>query len=482
MKSNSDFLFPNNKLKKNIINNSLITENDPVVSYHYRDINKFLRFNEGENRYKEIINNVINDYENKKILTKFKDFYNKNKKNKYIDFVCDNDKNIKMINSDITLISVGGYGQIYKINDDTCLKINLEDVDYDHEFEIPKQLSRMPNDTIKKLILTPYSIIKNCKFSGLLNIININVFFVYIIYILLFKKKLNTADIEKKLTKHSINHEFNELFVSNEKKKINTAIDLYNFFCLYYLKHEEHINILKYLPRLINMFKNKQGNLKDIGYIILMPLLKSNSVSLLLDEESKQIDNKKGTKAYKVIKHFYRILFLQMSLLVLNINDVTEFTHNDFKADNVLVDAMDDPYELSYKNSIFKFSERFVFKLADFDFSLLKEYTQNNKLKNKTLFKETNWLTDIHFFIHSLFYYISKDEYLSDKFFFDTLFNKFISPYCNITVTKLLSTTTCVQKKDSKEFCISGRLVKQKYVDISELENFIHSELFKEWM
>lgn len=94
-----------------------------------------------------------------------------------------------MINSDITLISVGGYGQIYKINDDTCLKINLEDVDYDHEFEIPKQLSRIPNDTIKKLILTPHAIIKNCKFSGLLNIININVFFVYIIYILLFKKK-----------------------------------------------------------------------------------------------------------------------------------------------------------------------------------------------------------------------------------------------------------------------------------------------------
>lgn len=482
MKSNSEFLFTNNKLKKNIINNSSITQNDPVVSYHYRDINKFLTFNKGENRYREIINNVINDYENKKILIKFKDFYSKNKKNKYIDFVCDNDKNIKMINSDIILISVGGYGQIYKINDDTCLKINLEDVDYDHEFEIPKQLSRIPNDTIKKLILTPYAIIKNCKFSGLLNIININVFFVYIIYVLLFKKKLNTSDIEKKLTKHSIKHEFNELFINNEKKKINTAIELYNFFCLYYLNHEEHINILKYLPRLTNMFKNKQGIVKDIGYIILMPLLKSNSVSLLIDEESKNIDNKKGIKAYKVIKHFYRILFLQMSLLVLNINDITEFTHNDFKADNVLVDAMDDLYELTYKNSTFKFSERFVFKLADFDFSLLKEYTPNKKLKDKALFKETNWLTDIHFFTHSLFYYISKDEYLSDKNFFDILYNKFISPYCNITISKLLSTTTCVQKKDSKEFCISGRLVKQKHVDITELEKFIHSESFKEWM
>lgn len=482
MKSKSEFLFLNNKLKKNIIDNSLAAQCDPVVSYHYRDINKFLTFNKGEVRYKEIINNVINDYENKKNLTKFKDFYSKNKKNRYVDFVCNNDRNIKMINSDITLISVGGYGQIYKINDDTCLKINLEDVDYDHEFEIPKQLSRIPNDTIKKLILTPHAIIKNCKFSGLLNIININVFFVYIIYILLFKKNLNTSDIEKKLTKHMINHEFNDLFVNNEKKKINTAIDLYNFFCLYYLKQEEHINILKYLPRLTNMFKNKQGNVKDTGYIILMPLLKSNSVSLLIDEESKTIDNKKGIKAYKVIKHFFRILFLQMSLLVLNINDVTEFTHNDFKADNVLVETMDDSYELSYKNSTFKFSERFIFKLADFDFSLLKEYTENNKLKNKTLFKETNWLTDIHFFTHSLFYYISKDEYFSDKIFFDTLYNKFINPYCNITVTKLLSTTTCVQKKNSKEFCMSGRLVKQKHIDIIELEKFIHSESFKEWM
>lgn len=169
MKSKSEFLFLNNKLKKNMIDNSLAAQCDPVVSYHYRDINKFLTFNKGEVRYKEIINNVINDYENKKNLTKFKDFYSKNKKNRYVDFVCNNDRNIKMINSDITLISVGGYGH--------------------HEFEIPKQLSRIPNDTIKKLILTPHAIIKNCKFSGLLNIININVFFVYIIYILLFKKK-----------------------------------------------------------------------------------------------------------------------------------------------------------------------------------------------------------------------------------------------------------------------------------------------------
>lgn len=46
-------------------------------------------------------------------------------------------------------------------------------------------------------------------------------FFLFILFIFYYlKKNLNTSDIEKKLTKHMINHEFNDLFVNNEKKKL----------------------------------------------------------------------------------------------------------------------------------------------------------------------------------------------------------------------------------------------------------------------
>lgn len=474
MENLSNYLIVDNKLKKDVFS-------DPVFTYHYNDISRFLIFKDGQDRYTEIMSNVIKDYEDNKLLIKFKNNIHNIKK--YITFECKYEThNMKMSDSEITLISVGGYGQIYKISDDVCLKINLAKEDFDHEYEIPKQLSKMENNTIKQLILTPYSIIKHCKFTGLLNILHINIFFVYIIHAIIYKQGISAEEIEEKLNSYTIKNQFNKLFNTSNKQKLKNATDLYNFFCSYYLNEDEHINILKFLPRLTSMFRNKDGKLKETGFIILMPLLKSNSISLRINKDTKKIDNINGVRSYLVYPEIYRMLFLQMSLLLLNINDVTNFTHNDFKADNVLVDEASSPYELRYKNNVFKFTEYFKFKLADFDFSLLQEYTPNYKLTNKQMFKETYWLTDIHFFIHSLFFFISSDEYKSDKMFFDKLHDKFIQPYCNISISKLLSGDSCIKKKYSKVYCNSGRLFTNEQLDIYHLHNFIISDLFKKWM
>jgi hypothetical protein len=476
MENLSNYLIVNNELKKKSFS-------DPVQVFHYHDINKFLVFENGQERYIDIINNVISDYENNSILSNFKEYIKDPGKKQYIIIEYKaNTPLIKMVNSDITLISVGGYGQIYKISDDVCLKINLEKEDHYHEFEIPKHLSRIANETMKELILFPYSIIKHCKFMGLINILQINIFFIYFIYCIVNKIKPTEKEIEKKLNSYNIKEEYKQLFKTTNEKALEKAVDLYNFFCVTYLTHEEHINILKYMPRLVSMFKDKHGNIKENGFMILMPLLKSNSIALRINKETKKIDNINGVKACQVYKHFYRMLFLQMSILLLNINNTTNFTHNDFKADNVLVDDANPPYELKYKKNIFKFNEYFIFKLADFDFSLLQEYTTNSKLTDKELFKETTWLTDIHFFIHSLFFFISGDEYKSDKLFFNKLHEYFIKPYCNITIDKLLSGESNIKKKDSKIYCNSGRLINHERLNISYLHDFITSNLFKEWM
>lgn len=476
MEKISNYLVVNNKLKKNAFT-------DPINAFHYHDINKFLEFENGQTRYFEILNNVINDYESKYLSKYFIEYMkNEDRKNYIIIEKKGNEIILKMVNSEITLISVGGYGQIYKISDDVCLKINLENEDRYHEFEIPKHLSQIANETTKELILFPYSILKHCKFNGLVNILQINIFFVYIIYCIKFKIEPTEKELEKKLNNYNIKKEYNILFKTNDMRQLEHAVNLYNFLCVKYLSPEEHINILKYLLRMISIFRDKHGSIKENGFIILMPLLKSNSINLRINKETKKIDNVNGIKSYIVYKYFYRMLFLQMSILILNINDNTTFTHNDFKADNILVDDADPPYELKYKKTVFKFNEHFKFKLADFDFSILDEYTVNSKLTDKEMFKKTNWLTDIHFFIHSLFYFISSDEYKSDKVFFNKLHDYFIKPYCNIDINKLLSGESTIKKKDSKIYCNSGRLVNYESPNISKLYEFITSNLFKEWM
>lgn len=473
------------KLNYNVLDKSKMDVfRDPIQTYHYHDINKFLKFSGGFKGYFKILKTVLEDLDSGDWNEKYKKYIKLNEGVEYITTDLTNSfPRIQMQNGEITLISVGGYGQIYKISDDVCLKINLEKEDRYHEFEIPRHLSRIANETVKELILFPYSIIKQQRFSGLVYIIQLNVFFVYIINCIVMKKKITEKEIENKINLESIKQEFTEIFQTKDKNILNESINLYNFFINTYLGSDNHINILKYLPRLVNMFRDKNNQIKDNGFIILMPLLKSNSISLYINKDTKKIDNVNGVRSYLVYKYFYRSLFLQMSILLLNINDITNFTHNDFKADNVLVGEATKPYTLKYKNRIFKFDEHFIFKLADFDFSLLQEYTTNEKLTNKEMFKETNWLTDIHFFIHSLFYFISKDEYVSDKIFFDCLHEKFIKPYCNIGIKKLLSGESYIKKKDSKIYCNSGRLVNQTNLpDISDLYKFITSSLFKKWL
>lgn len=295
-------------------------------------------------------------------------------------------------------------------------------------------------------------------------------------------KKINLEKIIEKTESYDIDTEYNYLFNSNSKNEnsLKEYCDIYNFILSTYTKKEVRIGVIKNLPRILKMFKNNGQKLNNKGFIIFMPLLKAQSMTLLVNKETGKIDNENGVRAYLVYKNYHRMLFLQMSILILSINEHTKFVHNDFKPDNMLVENKNESYELNYKNLSYVFNEPFIFKLADFDFSLISDF-ENKKIENRKKFINNTWLSDIHYFVHLLFFFISSEEYESDKTFFNSIHREFIKPYCNISIDDLLFNKPSVKKFNVNDKCSEGRLIIENEVNIENLSNFINTDLFSFW-
>lgn len=458
--------------------------NDDVQNTNYHNINKFINYSGGSKAYNDVILKLYEDVNNCMFARNFEKYSRKKNKEIFLTYYKDSKNRIflKMLNIPVTLIGIGGYGQIYKLSEDICIKINIETTDSYHEYEIPKSLSTIIDDDIKELVLYPSSIMKNCVFNGLCNTVQLNIVFVYIIYCIVMDKKVSKEEIENKTRNYNIDTEFNYIFSLDPKneKFLKESCDMYNFIISNYMKKENRIGVIKNLPRILKMFHTPGNQIKNKGFIIFMPLLKSQSMNLLLNKETGKIDTEHGIRAYLVCKNYHRMLFLQMSILILSINKRTKFVHNDFKPDNMLVETKTEPYELNYEEKTFIFNEPFVFKLADFDFSIMNNFS-NKKIENRKNFINNTWLSDIHYFVHLLFYFISSEEYESDKVFFDSIHNKFIKPYCNISVQDLLFKKGVVKKINEHVKCLDGRLMINKEVDIKILSDYIDSELFSIW-
>lgn len=96
---------------------------------------------------------------------------------------------------------------------------------------------------------------------------------------------------------------------------------------------------------------------------------------------------------------------------------------------NILVFNKDSTLSLSYKYKgkcmNINFYEKFIFKINDFDFSNYNTYT-NLKISNSELSKNDHWIYDIHFFVHSMIKFISKDKLIKiDKPLYENLIKFF---------------------------------------------------------
>lgn len=428
---------------------------------YYETLKKFF-FMKNEIRYYDIINNIHNDFVLKKIDSKFK-----NNKKKHIS------------NSDLELIGIGGYGQIYKLNSNICVKLNLTQKEEYHEYNIPLIIKKIDNE-LGDMIIQPYTLIKNCVFNGILNMIQLNILMVYFTYCYVFNKSYSSFDMKNKLKDYNIDKEYKALFKNNDKNIVNKSFEFFNFLNCNYLNPDEQIKIISFLLQVIKSFKKKNVVQKN-GFLILMPYAEGNiSVRLYLNSLTKEIDNN-GVKAFYIYKDINRLLFLQISLFILKIKKHTVFLHNDLKPDNVLTVSINDnvPRIINYKNNSFHFYEHFMFKISDFDFSVLPCYLENKKVANSKLAKNRSWFIDIHNFVHKIFSYITEEEINADIFFFKKLHETFIFPFCGLAFTEMKNNVKI--NKSSEDICIEGMYMKNIMPEIELLEIFILSDLFTRW-
>lgn len=450
-----------------VLYKSKIIGNSDLYYYFLKKIKFFFYFNDV--LYENIILNIITDLNTNKFDVKEINAFIKN--NKY-----------NLIKKEIKLIGIGGYGMIFKLSDEYCLKVNIIDnIDSYHEFEIPQILYKL-NDGIDNLITNPLTLIKNLPFDGLIYYIQFNIFLLYITYLYIYNKKFDSNYLNETLL---INYDINKIYKSlfhGTKQTQKSAIIFFLYLRYKYLKYKVNINCLNHLLKITKVLTKK--TFKKEGFIIILPLAKTISVDIKCNPNTKQINMLNGQQGYLCYKYIYRVLVLQICLCLLKINSKIKFIHNDLKPDNILVFITNNPYKINYEDIKYKFDLPFIFKLTDFDFSVLDKIS-NNKIKNTDLINNKfYWLHDIHFFIHRLFFYLKNEEILNDIDFFKYTYETFITPFCfkkfdknNIEKNK----SFYIIKNKNKVICNEGRYYGNNKPNKDLLVNFISSEWFDLW-
>lgn len=423
------------------------------VCFYYDKIVNLIFFN--EKRYIKIIKNLIDDYNDS--------LFCKADLNKYYE-IYTNTPNI------IKLVAVGGFGQVYQLNKDTAIKLCYSDLKNYSEFEIPQEIVNI-DSSLENNILLPTSILKECKFTGFLNIFQIHIVIIYIIYCIIESKKFNCNIMYLKLKNYDIVNEYKTIF--SNKNNNQRASELFFYFFFKYLKKGEQIFII---DEMLNLCKFLKRNQTTNGYILFSPLAEEISTYIFLNPSSLALD-KSGIKAPEVFFNYYRVFILQVFLTLLKINFYIKFAHNDLKPDNILVYEVHNEYIISYQNLDYFFDLKYIFKISDFDLSSIDK-KKNIKLKHTKFESNKSWFTDIHFFIHKLFLYISKREVELDLDFFLFLHETFILPYCKISFDDMKKDR--IVKENKNIICCNGLYYKSDF-PISILEKFIQSEFFDEW-
>lgn len=459
--------------------NSFIQKNskDETALLHEDTLQLFLSFS-SEKRFNDIFREIFSDIDTGKLKERFKKYKMLGKQGFIQPYFKNNRYYFESKRAKISLLNIGGYGQIYKIDKDTVFKINIPENDHwYHEYDIPNHLSSIVDSDMRDFVLFPQSIVKDCVFNGLINVIRINIFFVYLIYVIKKGLKFDKFVVERKLNDHSIEQEYISLFKNGNNEYVEDVVDWYNFLVNDYLYPDERFSILDHLPKLASIFRLRKGEIKK-GFVIILPFNNTSSNKLIIDPETKEISSShNGVLPYTVYPLYYRMLILQMFILILSINKRIFFSHNDFKPDNVLVKKRYGPYEMDYGDKLsFRFTEPFSFLLADFDFSYMINKESNNKINKNKQFSNTNCITDVHYFVHILFYYLPTEAMKADEEFFCALHKNFIAPYCKTTVNELLFD----RYKNKEEHC-NGRLTNVKKDNKEVIEKFIESSFFSSW-
>lgn len=373
-------------------------------------------------------------------------------------------------------METGAYGSVFRIDSSLCIKCIYFPIDNQrHEYLIPLEIS---NYLIHKKLI-PYISFFNIPYMLLENF-NLNVIdkyfklhsFILVILRLLTDTQYVINDLGKIVYKFSeIEKNYNYLFKDMDSDKI---LQNYKFITYLYNKHMDNTKNLvlfnkfdsfieMYKQIFIKTEKEKIINKKKlIGAALIMPLAVSTSVDLKLNTNSVP-DMINGTYAYKIDNDYYRYLIIQslLPILIMN-NDNFVFSHNDLKPNNILVFHNVNPVTVPYKDMIFNFDKKYIFKITDFDFSNFIT-VMNKKISNKSYLKLNNIIYDIYYLFYNIVEIFFRESIKEDVDLYKFL-TKFIKTY---------------NHGDNKSAIYMGN----KKLNIIEFEKLLFgSRLFDKWI
>ncbi|CCU55766.1 essential ser/thr kinase morph (Cop-F10L) [Choristoneura biennis entomopoxvirus] len=392
----------------------------------------------------EVLNNVVNDF----TFSDIKDFKNIKRINNFKYTIINEISNMNdidyfkpyftmkplMANEYIYHIHTGGYGMTMRVNESFCFKISLNPTNNQlHEFIIPRILNNIISySNANKLILLPYTLIKNINFNSLIYIISIhNIILLLINFVL--DKNYNNIDI------YNTYLDFNKM--NNIYRLLTKDEDLlYKCFTYFYKKYFKNIfkviminnysSIIYYLSTIKDLLTNIENKDKIYGSIIIMPLAicASNELKLSIDNNIFVPDMINGNIAYTVNNKYIRHIVLVVLLLICIPNkDRMVFFHNDIKPNNILVfpNTNKEKIIIKYNNRNIIFKESYILKLTDFDLSRI-DGIDNTRIKNSPILSYSNIINDIYYF----FYRLKYDFYINlktiDPELNDQIENKFL--------------------------------------------------------
>lgn len=419
-------------------------------------------------------------------------------------------------------LSSGGYGYIFKINEEYCVKVNT--TNSEHEWLIPNILGRIDDkySGVENFVNLPVTYYPDCFHFGIYQTYIINALIVETIKTYLTKKnkteKNDTKEIHKilldisnnKITQDWINiftgshahrmennRKYNKLFnyifkgvdypvylahafrsytnLLFKKKKILDVSSLNNNNTIYRLdSHLKELALEGPSPALKKRILSINPALKDFfGNVVIQNLASGNFYDTnILNGEIINYPDESAVEGRNV-DNYVKLFLLEVLIAIYSYNKRFSFIHNDLKPDNVLVFHDPDPKVIHINNGTilskikFIILEPYVFRVNDFDFSSV-EGVNNSVIAKSILTKNDNIFADIHFLFLSLF---MSPSYRKQHPIIYSEFANLVIPKC----------TQCKSAYD-KEERFDVHYVDTIKITHSEVENFLaRSPLFKKW-
>ncbi|CCU55499.1 essential ser/thr kinase morph (Cop-F10L) [Adoxophyes honmai entomopoxvirus 'L'] len=424
-----------------------------VNEFIFDDITKDFKNIRKINNFK---NKIINEIDSMEEIEYFKPYF---KMNPYI------------ANKYIYHIHTGGYGMTMRVNESFCFKISLNPINNQrHEFIIPKLLCNIISySNADKLILLPYTLIKNLNLNSLIYIISMHNIILLLINFVLDNNYKNIDIYNTYLDFPKMNNIYRSL-TKNEDL-------LYKCFTYFYKKYFKNIfkvilinnysSIIYYLSTIKDLLNNVDNKDKLYGSIIIMPLAicAANELKLSTDKNKFVPDMINGELAHIINKKYIRHIVLVVLLLICIPNkDRMTFYHNDIKPNNILVFPNKEKIIIKYNNKNITFKETYILKLTDFDLSRI-EGIDNIRIRTSPIVLYNNIINDIYYF----FYRLKYDFYLNLKT---------IDPELNDLIDSKF-----LLKKYFKDTVNNHNYKGNDTLSISYVEDFIfNSGLFVDWI